>query len=209
MEPSSWVVTLAWLIASAICWGNGCTAGLPATEPKYALTGVEVDAAAYSPYDPDGPWYDMGSGWYDITPPSVRDFGYTVYKHDPSCESFLLFEGESYPIGRGFGGYGITSMALADLDKDGTQELYYTYSWGSGMHRAQVAYFNPVTRKERSFDFAHINGDMVLAADASGLTLYEADACAHKPGIDMDWVATGEAGTIRFEDGEIRLIPSQ
>lgn len=53
-----------------------------------------------------------------------------------SPESLLIVDRKPHALGTGFGGCGLTSFCVADLDKDGVPELYYTYSWGSGLHRA-------------------------------------------------------------------------
>ena len=36
----------------------------------------------------------------------------------------------------GFGGAGLTSMCVCDLDGDSQLELAFVYSWGSGIHRS-------------------------------------------------------------------------
>ncbi len=81
---------------------------------------------------------DFKSGYdtdkcYNITPDYIQESSdYLVFKYDTSCASFLLYEGKVYPLGIWFGGYGLTSMALADLNGDQKPELYFTYSFGSG-----------------------------------------------------------------------------
>jgi len=41
-------------------------------------------------------------------------------------------------LGIGLGGFGVTSMCVADLAGDGGAELVFSYSWGSGVHRSLV-----------------------------------------------------------------------
>lgn len=56
--------------------------------------------------------------------------------------TYLIKNKETVPLGTGVGGMGLTSMCVADLDQDGNPELVYTYSWGSGIHRCQVAIYS-------------------------------------------------------------------
>lgn len=66
---------------------------------------------------------------YNVTPAFIADNSdYAVFKYSNSTESFILYDDEVYSIGTCVGGFGITSMALADLNKDGMYELYYTFS---------------------------------------------------------------------------------
>lgn len=113
---------------------------------------------------------------YNITPDDIKEnTDYSVFKYDTSCASFLLYEDKIYPLGAGFGGYGLTSMALADLNGDEMQELYFTYSFGSGLHRSHAAYFDPVAKKVVTFDYIHFNKDMMVTDNGNGgLALYSA-----------------------------------
>ncbi len=115
---------------------------------------------------------------YNITPEEFKqDSGYQIFKYDTSCASFLLYDEEIYQLGEWFGGMGVTSMALADLDSDGKQELYFTYSWGSGIHRSLAAYFDPVTRQIQVFDYTCWDGDMLLSRNSTNnaLSLFTAN----------------------------------
>lgn len=87
-----------------------------------------------------------------------------------------MFDNDIYLLGKCFGGYGITSMALADLDGDYQYEFYFTFSWGSGIHRSQIGYFNPVTKKVIVFDYSLFFKDMMLTTNRDGdLLVNEAD----------------------------------
>ena len=58
------------------------------------------------------------------------DLPFNILKLDQSCCSYLMYEDKIYSLGSSFGGYGTTSFAVADINKDGLKELYFTYSWG-------------------------------------------------------------------------------
>jgi len=42
------------------------------------------------------------------------------------------------PLGISFGGLGVESLCVTDLDGDKQPELLFTYAWGSGVHRAEL-----------------------------------------------------------------------
>lgn len=153
---------------------------------------------------------------YNITPDFISDHSeYAVFKYDTSTESYIMYNGEVYSIGSCFGGFGITSMALADINMDGQYELYYTFSWGSGMHRSQIGYFDPVSREVTIFDYSYyysfidhssvLSSEMILTVNASG------DLCVNSAIIDMDSFvdfsikAQELIGTIVFDEDEITL----
>jgi hypothetical protein len=54
-------------------------------------------------------------------------------------ESFVLREGKVLPIGQAFGGDGVTTVLVADLGAEKRPLLIYTFAWGSGVHRSEVA----------------------------------------------------------------------
>ncbi|MDE6714346.1 MAG: hypothetical protein K2K20_11485 [Lachnospiraceae bacterium] len=150
---------------------------------------------------------------FNITPDFILDNSeYAVFKYDTSAKSFIMYNGEVYSIGDCFGGFGITSMALADINMDGQYELYYTFSWGSGLHRSQIGYFDPVSREVTIFDYSYFGGpfsflssEMILTVNASG------DLCVNSAIIDLDSFvdfsikAQELIGTIVFDEDEITL----
>lgn len=148
---------------------------------------------------------------YNITPDFVADNSdYSIFKYNNSTESFILYDGEIYSIGTCFGGFGITSMALADLDKDETYELYYTFSWGSGLHRSHVGYFEPINKEIHVFeDDALLNSDMILTVNNSG------DLCVNSATLDMDDFvnftirAQDFIGTLDFDGNQVVLNIAQ
>ena len=66
-----------------------------------------------------------------------------IFKDDAFGGLFYLADGERCcELGISFGGYGLCSAAPWDYDENGTVDLLYTYSWGSGMHRSILALFD-------------------------------------------------------------------
>jgi hypothetical protein len=58
-------------------------------------------------------------------------------------DTFLVKGGQVTPMGTGFGGVGVTTLAVTDLDQDGLPELLYTYSFGSGIHQSRLGIYSP------------------------------------------------------------------
>jgi hypothetical protein len=59
-------------------------------------------------------------------------------------DTFLVRRGRVTQLGIGFGGFGVNSLAVTDLDRDGQAELLYTYSFGSGIHPSRLGMYAPV-----------------------------------------------------------------
>ena len=155
---------------------------------------------------------DFKSGYdtdtcYNITPDYIQESSdYLVFKYDTSCASFLLYEGKVYPLGEWFGGSGVTSMALTDLDGDQKPELYFTYSWGSGLHRSHAAYFDPAAKQVVVFDYIHMNEDMIITDnDDGGLSLYAAAIYKLDNFVNFDIERTNYISDIVYENGKISL----
>ncbi|WP_053372893.1 M56 family metallopeptidase [Paenibacillus sp. FJAT-27812] len=155
---------------------------------------------------------DFKSGYdtdkcYNITPESIKENAkYTIFKYAESSASFLLYEGEVYPLGEWFGGYGVTSMALADLDSDGETELYFTYSWGSGLHRSHAAYFNPSAKEVVTLPYMPMNEDMALVNNRDGsLSLYAAAISNMTDFANFDTERTVYISDIVYANGQFLL----
>lgn len=101
--------------------------------------------------------------------------------------------------------YGITSVALADINMDHQYELYYTFSWGSGIHRSEIGYFDPVNKEITIFDESFYDSDMILTVNESG------DLCVNSAVLDFDTYvdfsikAENLMGKIIFDRDEIVL----
>lgn len=114
---------------------------------------------------------------YNVTPEDIADdYGFNIFKFDKSCSSFLLYDDKVYPLGEWLGGYGVTSFAVSDLNGDGKFELYFTYSWGSGIPRSQVGYFDTANKEVVLFDFSIWFQEWILSTDSDNvLCVYDAD----------------------------------
>lgn len=93
----------------------------------------------------------------DITPENIfEETGCQIFKNGKTCESYLLYEGNLYTLGIGFGGLGIVDIVTADFDGNGEKELLYTYSWGSGIHRSSLGYFDLSAKHEAEVNMSSI-----------------------------------------------------
>ncbi|WP_042167904.1 hypothetical protein [Paenibacillus gorillae] len=145
---------------------------------------------------------------YNITPDFIRENSdYMIFKYDKSAASFLLYEGVVYPLGEWFGGFGVTSLSLADLDGDGRSELYFTYSWGSGLHRSHAAYFDPAAKRVVNFDYVYQNGDLLITNNLDGsLSLFTAIFPAGMDGFVNFQIGKSEfVSDIIYKKGQISL----
>jgi hypothetical protein len=59
-----------------------------------------------------------------------------------SWETFIVTNQEAIHIGIGFGGNGVTSAVPYDVNKDGTMDIVYAYSFGSGIHRSIISWID-------------------------------------------------------------------
>jgi hypothetical protein len=149
---------------------------------------------------------------FNITPDYIKDHSdFLIFKFDQSCASFLENGGKAYPLGEFLGGTGADSFALADLTGDGVYELYFTFSWGSGMHRSQVGYFDPKTKAVTIFDAAFYSEDCMLTLDENGNLqishadiLYGMDELSFY--VSFDLTAGEPLGAFSYENGAVQFV---
>ncbi|MBD5471289.1 MAG: hypothetical protein HDR19_09390 [Lachnospiraceae bacterium] len=147
---------------------------------------------------------------YNITPVFVLENSeYEIFKYSESCQSFIMYDGEVYSIGSCFGGYGITSMALADLDKNGEYELYYTFSWGSGMPRSQVGYFEPISKETHIFEYSSFASEMILTVNGSGDLCVNSATFVGNDFVNFTIKAQDFKGTVNLVEDRIELNITQ
>ena len=86
----------------------------------------------------------FGVNWVDITPDDVYEkIGCQIFKDGVNCQSFLIFEENIYALPGFFGGFGIMSLHACDFNNNGSYDLIFTTSWGSGMHRSEIVDSEP------------------------------------------------------------------
>ncbi len=141
---------------------------------------------------------------YNITPSFIADNSdFAIFKYNGCSESFLLYDNEIYSIGRCLGGFGVTSMALADLNRDQQYELYYTFSWGSGIHRSQIGYFDPADKEITVLDDFFLFSDIMLTVNKSGDLCVNGTFFDSYSNVNFTLEAQSILGTIAHERGKI------
>lgn len=178
-----------------------------APESELTITPSRKQVAAFealnkdfkSPYDTDE--------CYNITPDFIADHSdYAIFKYEKCCESFILYDGQIYRLGECLGRSNITSMALADLNRDGQYELYFTFLWGSGVLRSQIGYFNPANRKVTVFDYSVFVCDLMLTVNEAGelcVNTVTPDYYDNESDVDFVVKALDTIGTITLEKSRI------
>ncbi len=121
----------------------------------------------------------------DLTTP-VRVFRITEGPYEK--ETFLIDEGTVVRLGTSFGGQGLTSLVVTDLDDDQVPELIFTYSFGSGIHQSRVGMYAPAYDAGQVHEAAFAyQGDLGLVENGTSVELRI---------IETDW----ELKTIRYLD---------
>jgi hypothetical protein len=110
--------------------------------------------------------------------------------------TYVIADDRVEQLGEAFGGSGVTSIHVTDLDRDVDPELTYTYSWGSGIHRSQVAVYSAAWPESASkaADVAYL-GDLTLEKVSDQEILVRVDPT----------VALGRV-TLEREDDRIRVV---
>lgn len=81
----------------------------------------------------------------EITPPDIWTKTNSQLFRMPgtgSLETYVVANHKAVRIGNGFGGYGVTSAVPFDANEDGTMDLVYAYSFGSGIHRSVISWLD-------------------------------------------------------------------
>lgn len=151
------------------------------------------------------------SDFYNITPDYIADNSeFEIFKDVSSTDSFIMYDGAVYSIGTCFGGFGLTSMALADLNQDGAYELYYTYSFGSGVHALSIGYFDPVKKEVTILDCPlQLHGhELMLTVNESGdlcVNIAVIDEETYQSFVDFSLEAQELIGTVVSTEDTITL----
>jgi hypothetical protein len=84
----------------------------------------------------------------EITTKEVWDgLGVQVFQITEDHQTLVIKGKKIHRIGAGVGGWGVTSLVVADPSGDGRPKLIYAYSWGSGSHFSQVAVFDCLAKE--------------------------------------------------------------
>jgi hypothetical protein len=97
-------------------------------------------------------------------------------------ESFLISGDTVLPLGTAVGGRGVMSLEIGDLDRDGSAELFFTYSFGSGIHQSRIGMYAPAHDRNWVYEATTgYLGDLALFKEdpsTVGVRVVEADDAA-------------------------------
>ncbi len=79
--------------------------------------------------------------FYNVTTDNIKNLGVSLFK-DGFANTYLLYKNNIYYFAFGNGGYGFINAVTCDYDNNGISDILYTYSYGSGIHRSEVALFD-------------------------------------------------------------------
>lgn len=122
-------------------------------------------------------------------------------------ESFILNGGNLIQMGTAFGGFGVNSLAVSDLNQDNQLELLFTYSFGSGIHRTHIAAYAPNFYKDRIIecDLEYL-GDLQLVKLSNQDIEVQIIDMSLEEGITKPVYNLGTLSLIKQQNSELALI---
>ena len=106
---------------------------------------------------------------YNVTPLIIKENSeFEIFKFSNTGEAYLLFEEQVYKLGNSRNGDGVISFALADFDQNEKQELYFSYTWDTGVYRTNIAYFDSDEKKIKGFDNIYYENEEVILVEKNG-----------------------------------------
>jgi hypothetical protein len=146
---------------------------------------------------------------YEVTPRTVAEKAQCrIYKFSNSYASFLLCEGKVYTLGGSFGSSGLTDVVVCDFNKDGTNELLFTYSMGSGIIRSLVGHFDLKNKQQTTLDYTNLYGEIMLVRNWDySYSLY--DTTVNQDSVfpaTYNLTAGKHLADIVYENDEIKVV---
>lgn len=131
---------------------------------------------------------------------------YQVFKFADNCASFLMYNDVVYEIGPWFGGLGVVDVKIDDINDDGFDEIYFTYSWGTGTHFNGLSYFDTKDNKIYELYTEKKNyQELMLINSPSGLIVsrayFSSNANNFYAYVDLILTYKSELGVINYQDG--------
>ena len=148
---------------------------------------------------------------YNITPKEITDkYGFRLYKFEDNDETYIEYNDSVYHLGSGFGGCGTVSFAAADIDMNDTDELYFTFSCGSGIHSVNMGGFDLSTMQGGSFSSKQLNAltkfddnsEITFAVKDNKLEVYTAKILK-ADSVNMQTAPDKLLGEITLKNGRI------
>ena len=84
------------------------------------------------------------------------------------------------------------------------REIYFTFSWGSGIYRSQIGYFDMATEEVKIFDYSNEDNDMSFYVDSGKLQVCNARVTPMGSTL-LKIVNLKKVGKIVLDEGEIKF----
>ena len=145
---------------------------------------------------------------YNVTPDFIKEnSNYQIFKFKDTAETFIICEDEIYKIGNNKRERGTTSFAIADINKDNKFELFYTYIWKvTEVSRTNVAYFDPITKKEVAVGENYREEILTLIKNKEELALFNSTMSNEENNTDFTINARTEKFVFVNDNGVVKPI---
>lgn len=146
--------------------------------------------------------------------PSLEDLWMYLYKDSNTGATHLCFENnvtlecEVVRFTGNDGGLGVTSLALGDLNNDGSYEIYFTYSWNPDTYFSQVGYFDTKTSDVHYFgDYVCPDSELVFTSENDTLAICKAELTHYEDKVHFELEPEESIAEIVCNDDEIEIEP--
>ncbi len=137
---------------------------------------------------------------------SIEDLWMFLYKNSITGAAHLAIDEKVVRFIGNEGGLGVTSLALGDLNNDGWNEIYFTYSWNPYTYCSQVGYFDTKTADVHYFgDYAYPDGELIFTSENDTLTVCKAELTNYEDKVHFELKADKSIAEIVCNDGEIEI----
>lgn len=139
---------------------------------------------------------------------TIEDLNMWLYKDSNTGATHLAVEDKVVQFIGNDGGLGVTSMALGDLNNDGWNEIYFTYSWNPGTYCSQAGYFDAKTSDVHYFgDYMCPDSELFFTSENDNLTVCKAELTNYEDKVHFELEADKSIAEIVCNDGEIPIVP--
>ena len=149
---------------------------------------------------------------YNITPKEITEkYGFSVFKYGEFDQAYLFYRGDVRGIGESAGGYGISSMAVADINGDKYPEIYYNESHGFGSYLSGVSYIDLNGANEPDVLCRSINGlEFLFSVEGDTLNVFGGSVSKAGENSDYEYTYHNLFGQIRkYKNGEILIYRNE